>query len=178
MATAPGLLTPEDFHRLYDGRKPYYEYWFGEAIQKLMRVHVHAIVCTVLLLFLERLGSNAMPEVRLKVIREAEPVPDIIAIRGRAAGAYPKVAPELCIEVLSPDDRFNRVLRKAIAYIEWGTAHAWIIDPAKRTAWHLDQNNSPNPEFIGLDGILAAGPDTAITMAELFAEVDKRWQPE
>jgi hypothetical protein len=43
MATATHLSL-EEFHRLYDGVKPNYEYWFGEAIQKPMATNLHGVL--------------------------------------------------------------------------------------------------------------------------------------
>ena len=52
--TAP--LTLEEFHRLYDGAKPPYEYWYGKAIQKSMPTLLHSIVQLVIAMLLEKAG--------------------------------------------------------------------------------------------------------------------------
>jgi len=49
MATVASKLSLEEFHRLYDGEKPYREYWFGEAIAKPMPTSLHSAVQSVLI---------------------------------------------------------------------------------------------------------------------------------
>lgn len=140
MATAASHLTSEEFHRLYDGEKPAFEYWFGEAIQKTMPTSLHGVVQFLTMLTLRSLGWTVASEVRLKVIREAEPVPDVIAVHGKLPKRYPTTPPELCIEILSPGDRLDRILWKARHYLDWGSSFVWIIDPEARTAWCLTKS--------------------------------------
>jgi Uma2 family endonuclease len=164
-------LSLEEFHKLYDGAKPAYEYWDGKAVQKSMPTMLHSLVQGLLCAMLRQAGWNAGPEVRLNVVREAEPVPDLIAIRGKYRGRYPAAAPELCVEILSPGDSLEWAFRKAARYIQWGTECVWIIDPEKRTAWTL-LKDSPEPTSIPPDGALQIR-ETTIALPALFAEVDK-----
>ena len=83
MAAQPEALTLEEFHKLYDGSKPAYEYWYGQVFRKPMPTVLHGIVQAILVMLLERAGWNTAPEVRLKVVAEVEPVPDLIAVRFR-----------------------------------------------------------------------------------------------
>lgn len=171
MAAQPSPLSLEQFHQLYDGAKPAYEYWHGAAVQKSMPTLLHGIVQFILMTLLKRDGWRTASEVRLKVVPEAEPVPDVIAVHGKFKGSYPSSAPELCVEIMSPDDRLSKVIEKAKAYLSWGSQFVWIIDPEKRTAWTLSSESGPDPIWIAPTGTLRAG-DTAIDMHELFAAVD------
>jgi Uma2 family endonuclease len=139
MAAQPLPLTLEEFHTLYDGAKPAFEYWHGAAVQKPMPTVLHGIVQAILVMLLERAGWNTASEVRLKVVSDAEPVPDVIAVHGKFEGRYPTAAPALCIEILSPRDTLAKTLEKPSTYISWGSRCVWIIDPEKRTAWSLTQ---------------------------------------
>jgi Uma2 family endonuclease len=47
---------------------------------------------------------------------------------------FPALAPDLAVEVLSPDDRRSEVLEKVGEYLDNGTRLVWVIDPDKRTA--------------------------------------------
>ncbi|MGH9608474.1 MAG: Uma2 family endonuclease [Bryobacteraceae bacterium] len=173
MAAQTSPLSLEEFHARFDGAKPAYEYWDGVAIQKPMPTLLHSILEVILTMFLDKAGWNAVPEVRLKVVPDAEPVPDMIAVRGKKyKGRYPKVAPELCIEILSPGDTLSKTLSKAKRYISWGSEYVWVIDPEKRTAWILSQDR-PEPVWISPEGSLRAG-DTEISLSSLFAEVEKK----
>jgi Uma2 family endonuclease len=172
MAAQPEALTLEEFHRLYDGEKPAYEYWYGQAIRKSMPTALHGIVQMILAMLLEKAGWNTASEVRLKVVREIEPVPDLIAIHGKFKGRYPVTAPELCVEIMSPEDTLTQTREKAKRYISWGSQHVWIIDPEKRTAWDLSAQ-APELSWIPPEGSLRVA-ETAIDLSEIFAEVDNR----
>jgi Uma2 family endonuclease len=175
MATQSAPLTLEEFHRLYDGRKPAYEYWFGRAIQKPMPTLLHSLMQAALILLLEKAGWISGPEVRLKASKEAEPVPDLIASRNKFKGRYPIRAPELCIEILSPDQRLKRMIEKAKHYIAWGASDVWIVDPEKRTAWQM--RNDETLTWVSPDGSLTAG-ETEISLTDLFQEIDRKLETE
>ena len=125
MAAQPEALALEEFHNLYDGQKPAYEYWYGHAVRKSMPTALHGIVQLIMGMLLERAGWNTASEVTLKVVSEVEPVPDLIATRGKFKGRFPTAAPELCIEIMPP----AKTREKAKRYIGWGSQHVWIIDP-------------------------------------------------
>ena len=46
---------------------------------------------------------------------------------------YPDVAPDVCVEILSPDKRLKRILEKLREYFAKGVRMVWIIDPEDRT---------------------------------------------
>jgi len=50
------------------------------------------------------------------------------------AQVFPKMAPDLAVEVLSPSDRPRRVLDRVGEYLESGVRLVWVIDPQKRRA--------------------------------------------
>ena len=47
---------------------------------------------------------------------------------------FPALAPDLAVEVLSPDDRPGEVLAKVAEYLSAGTRLVWVIDPERRLA--------------------------------------------
>jgi Uma2 family endonuclease len=165
-------LSLEEFHRLYDGEKPYHEYWFGEAIPKAMPTSLHSAVQLTLSILLLRHGWKALAEVLLKIVRDAQPVPDIVASRNKIEYPYPTSPVELCVEILSPEDRLKKTIQKAGYYLDWGVQYCWIIDPGMRTAWIVTAEHRDGI-LIHPDGALTAGDDTEISLAENFAEVDK-----
>ncbi|MGI9072412.1 MAG: Uma2 family endonuclease [Bryobacteraceae bacterium] len=161
MSAAITPLSLEEFHRLYDGVKPYYEYWFGEAIPKPLATSLHGVVQFVLMLLLRTRGWSVASEVTLKLVPDAEPVPDVVASREKIEQPYPTKPVELCIEIRSPQD-----------YLSWGVRNVWIIDPEAGTAWIMTPEH-PESIWIHPDGSLTLDPDTVIALPELFAEVDK-----
>jgi Uma2 family endonuclease len=172
MSAATSPLSLEEFHRLYDGVKPYHEYWFGEAIPKPLANSLHGAVQFVLMLLLRMRGWTALPEVTLKLVPNAEPIPDVVASREKIEQPYPTKPFELCVEVRSPQDSLKKLFDKGKCYLNWGVLHVWIIDPEARTAWMMTPEH-PEGIWIHPGGSLIADQDTVVTLPELFAEVDK-----
>jgi Uma2 family endonuclease len=48
--------------------------------------------------------------------------------------AFPDLAPDLVVEVLSPDDRPGETLAKVGEWLEAGAQRVWVIDPERRIA--------------------------------------------
>jgi Uma2 family endonuclease len=47
---------------------------------------------------------------------------------------YPALAPDLVVEVLSPDDRPGEVLAKVADWLSGGSKLVWVVDPERRVA--------------------------------------------
>ena len=62
--------------------------------------------------------------------------------RGPLAGGYPDVPPDLVVEVLSPDDRWPKVLAKVAEYLNAGVAAVAVLDPEEK-ALHLYDGERP-----------------------------------
>jgi Uma2 family endonuclease len=172
MSAATTPLSLEEFHRLYDGVKPYREYWFGEAIPKPLANSLHGAVQFVLMLLLRMRGWNVASEVTLKLVPDAEPIPDVVASREKIEQPYPTKPVELCIEIRSPQDSLKKLFKKGKYYLSWGVYTVWIIDPEAGTAWMMKAEH-PDGIWIHPDGSLVADPDVIINLPELFTEVDK-----
>ena len=164
MATVGSHLSLEEFHRLHDGEKPYREYWFGEAVPKPRATAIHGVLASR--------GWKVASEVRLKIVPYAQPVPDIVASRDKIEHPYPTKPVEICVEILSPEDRLKKVIQKAGYYMDWGVQFCWIIDPGTRTAWIVTAEHRDGI-WIHPDGALTAGDGTEIPLSEIFAEVDE-----
>ena len=51
-----------------------------------------------------------------------------------APQGFPALAPDLAVEVLSPDDRPGEVLAKVADWLDAGAKLVWVVDPARRLA--------------------------------------------
>ena len=49
-------------------------------------------------------------------------------------GGYAPFAPDLAVEVLSPDDRAGEVLAKVADWLRAGSRLVWVVDPDRRSA--------------------------------------------
>jgi Uma2 family endonuclease len=54
--------------------------------------------------------------------------------RDQAPVGFIELAPDLAVEVLSPDDRRREVLEKVGEFLDAGTRLVWVLDPEKRVA--------------------------------------------
>jgi Uma2 family endonuclease len=69
----------------------------------------------------------------------------------RPAG-YAEFAPDLVVEVLSPEDRPGQILAKVADWMEAGTRVVWVVDPQRRVARVYRADGSES--LIGDDGAL------------------------
>ncbi|HMH82731.1 MAG TPA: Uma2 family endonuclease, partial [Gemmatimonadales bacterium] len=67
---------------------------------------------------------------------------------------FARLAPDLVVEVLSPDDRPGEVLAKVADWLSAGTRLVWVVDPARRRArvYRADGSDSSVEADGALDG--------------------------
>jgi Uma2 family endonuclease len=58
------------------------------------------------------------------------------------AAGFAALAPDLVVEVLSPDDRPGEVLAKVADWLSGGTRLVWVVDPVRRLARVYRQDGS------------------------------------
>jgi Uma2 family endonuclease len=168
MAAAADKLTLEDFDRQYGDSKPYYEFWFGEAIQKSMPTVIHGWLQVIIAWLLKEAGYRAGSEVRLKISPDFQPVPDVVAVEGRVERPYFTKPVVVAVEILSPDDSFHRVMRKCEIYAEWGIQTVVVLDPESRAGWTWDHRlKSLIPATL-----IALPNGNNIPLTRIFAELD------
>jgi Uma2 family endonuclease len=138
MSVAAEKLTRERFRATYAQRKPYYELLDGEAVQKSLPTRLHSVLQFVLSVMLKELGFKSRPELTLAIDESWEPTPDVCGVVGAEEDPYPTHAVAVAIEVLSPDDRFMRVIQKCRKYAAWGVQDILVYDPVGREAWYWD----------------------------------------
>ena len=126
-----------------DGRK--YELVDGEVVMSPAGSR-HGAVCARLITrlgpFIEqrRLGYLFDSSTGFRMPNGNVRLPDVAFVaRGRFEGGkvpegFSPVAPDLAVEVLSPDDRPRHVLDKVGEYLDAGVPLVWVVDPKTRTA--------------------------------------------
>jgi Uma2 family endonuclease len=85
---------------------------------------------------------------------------------------FPKVAPDLVVEVLSPDETRARLEEKIRDYFEAGTLLVWVVDPEQRTVTVRPRGAAE--QSLGTDGRLDGGnvlPGFSLQVARLFAKL-------
>lgn len=93
--------------------------------------------------FVRRAGAGAVfaAETGFKLASNPDTVraPDVAFVARervppRSARGFPALAPDLVVEVLSPDDRPGEVLAKVGDWLQAGTRLVWVVDPERRQA--------------------------------------------
>jgi Uma2 family endonuclease len=108
-----------------------------------------------------RLGSVLAAETGFKLFSDPDTVraPDVAFIRVDRVPTppprgFPAMAPDLAVEVLSPDDRPGEVLQKVADWLNGGVRLVWVVDPRRRIArvYRPDGVDSQLNERDALDG--------------------------
>ncbi len=136
MATLANANLPlSEFRKRYAEEKPYYEYWFGEAVQKSVPTVLHSLLVRILLTALVEAGYRCGPELELRIDPDWQPKADVAAWTKTIEGPYPIMPIDVVVEILSPEDRMQRVLAKCKNYERIGIAGIFVMDPESRDAW-------------------------------------------
>jgi len=117
----------------------------------------------------KKLGVRVYPELRLQVDAEHVRVPDVMVMRDSdPVDEIVVVAPLLCIEVLSPEDRMSEIQEKVDEYLDMGVNSVWVVDPRRRKAFQTDVRSLQPVEVLTV-------PDTkiAIPLSEVFEELNE-----
>lgn len=103
--------------------------------------------------------------------------PDLAFVRldrlvgGRGPRGYFHGAPDLAIEIVSPDDRYTEVLEKVEEWLEHGTRLVFVVDPRRLIVRVYRQNGTYL--VLGLDDVLSGEdvvPGWTLPVRELFEQ--------
>ena len=110
-------------------------------------------------------GIEVIPELRVQVGANRFRVPDVCVAEYSDEPIVTK-PPLLCIEVLSPEDRVNRLKRKIDDYLKMGVPNVWVLDPATKQAYVA----TPAEGFHEVkSGVLRTeNPPLEVLLSELF----------
>ncbi|MCS7300920.1 MAG: Uma2 family endonuclease [Fimbriimonadales bacterium] len=146
MATAVGQrMSVEEFERAYMGKRA--ELWRGEVREYMPAGARHGEIAMSIgaevRAFVRQygLGKTYAAETGF-VLRtpagESVLAPDAAFIRkerlpeGEPAKGFSRVAPDLVVEVVSPDDSYNKVREKVGEWLAGGVQVVWVVDPERR----------------------------------------------
>ncbi|MCB1190129.1 MAG: Uma2 family endonuclease [Leptospiraceae bacterium] len=132
-------LTLEEFLE-FPETKPYCEYINGGIEEKSMPKGEHSIIQTNLVAYINQLGKQNKTFLALTELRctfgGSSIVPDIAVFEwsrlpktqnGRIANNF-TIYPDWIIEILSPEQSTNKVMKKILFCIKQGTKLGWLID--------------------------------------------------
>jgi Uma2 family endonuclease len=113
----------------------------------------------------------AYAEQRVQVSARRLRVPDICVYVGTAPNEQVfRTPPFTCIEVVSPEDRMERMQERIDDYLRFGVQYVWVIHPRTRRAWVHTKDGVHEAK----DGILRTeNPALTVPLAEIFAGMDE-----
>lgn len=146
MSQETRLVTADELFRMPDDGEHRYELVKGRLLTMTPAGSLHGLLVTRLTVALalyveeERLGVVFSGEPGFHLARDPDTVraPDVAFIsRARIpAGGIPRSfwsgAPDLAVEVMSPDDRRSEVKEKIAEYLSLGVREVWLVEPAPR----------------------------------------------
>lgn len=148
------------------------EYVDGAILQRNLGERDHSSVQRELVYFFRtrqrRWKVFAYPEQRVQVSPTRFRVPDVCVF----AGENPeepifRKPPFICIEILSPEDRWERTQEKIDDYLNFGVPYVWVLNPRQRRAWSFTKSGST--EII--DGTLrTVNPAFEIPLRKIFGQ--------
>jgi Uma2 family endonuclease len=165
MSIATGVSLEEYLHTVYE---PDCDYVDGVLEDRNVGQKRHSRTQKRSILILSPLvephGLEALPEQRVQVSKTCVRVPDVCVVR-RTDEEVEHDPPELCIEILSPDDRWKRLHRCINDYLAFGVPVIWILDPYDREAFMATQENKDPHKVFEL-----RWNDVVIQLGEIFPE--------
>jgi Uma2 family endonuclease len=172
MATTPALLTIEEY--LKTSYRPDCDFVDGEIEERNVGERDHnrtQLLIGAWFLNHESAGQiEVIPEQRTRVSDSRVRIPDICLIRASAPREQVTATPPLlCIEVLSPEDRFARITKRLDDFARMGVPHLWIIDPRERVAYIYD---SPGNLKLITDRLGIPESPIYLDLPTLFAALD------
>ena len=173
MASAVHILVSEYLATSY---RPDCDYIDGEVQERHLGEEAHGLIQSAITSIFRThrsvWGLRSVTEQRLQVSPTRYRIPDVCVVPStKPVASVMRTPPVLCVEVLSPEDRFQRVMVRVEEYLAMGVPQVWIIDPETREAWTATAASGPVPlvePFFTL-----TGTPVRISIAEIFEEIDE-----
>jgi len=159
MSVGQALVTAEEFMQIAADRDGLVELVHGEVIEMSRPGAQHGLVCAEIAGELRnwakpgRRGRVLTNDAGVQTERDPDTVrgPDVLFIRmerlpsGSVPAGWIEIPPDLCVEVLSPNDRWPDVVEKINEYFHLGVPEVWVLNPATHEVQiHLDTEGLPD----------------------------------
>ena len=172
MASATLIPVSEYLATMY---RPDCDYVDGEVQERNLGERSHSLLQFILAAIFNanrrEWGVIAAPEIRVEVGPGRYRIPDVAVMR-RSDPATPivRVAPLVCVEVLSPEDRIGRMQERFADYFRMGVEHVWLLDPESRNAWVAVRDGSLQRVA---EELVVEGTAIRVRLREVWAELDE-----
>jgi Uma2 family endonuclease len=170
MATGALVSVAEYLSSSY---RPDRDYVDGVILERNLGEYDHGrlqlLLATYLVLREQEWRIRAVTEVRVQVSPTRFRIPDVLVMRAEApVEQIVTTAPFICIEILSEEDRMERMQDRIDDYLTMGVPHVWVINPRSRRAFVYTTEGSHEAK----DGILRTeNPELVVPLAEVFESI-------
>jgi Uma2 family endonuclease len=174
MAMATSTLVPLSEY-LRTSYRPDRDWIDGELRERNMGEGPHAVIQGFFIGLLRdrriEWEIRVHPEQRVQTSDSHYRIPDICVMRSSDPfEAIIRVAPLLCIEVLSWDDRMTEIQERVDDYFAMGVQAVWVVDPRRRRAFEAGSGGYLYPVTTEL---ILEGTPIRVPVAEVFAELNE-----
>ncbi len=171
-AALPALITIEEY--LASTYEPDLEFVDGVLEEKIKGERDHGFLQMMIGTWFNNHRAewniDVLAEYRTRTSKNRVRLPDICVVYQGASSERVRVtAPLLCIEILSPEDRPGRVMKRLDDFVQMGAENLWILDPSDRSAATYSKFGMKR-----LEGDRLSIPDSPIYLdvAATFATLD------
>jgi Uma2 family endonuclease len=172
MATISRIPVSEYLHEIY---RPDRDYVDGEVQERNMGEKEHSAWQFALARYFyghrKEWELRVYPELRLQISPTRFRVPDLMLLRRGAPDEQIITHPPLvCIEILSPEDRFGRIEERIADYLNLGVREVWVIDPVVVQGYRC---KGANPrDWQQTNQLTVEGTPIKVDLAEIVADLD------
>ena len=106
---------------------------------------------------------HVFPSVRIQVSGTRVRVPDVAAYLTEPVVQVFTTPPYLVVEILSPEDRWSRTLRKLEDYARMGCPNIWVVDPFAGKAYQYRSSGVLEVQ----DALVTADGALSVTLHEI-----------
>jgi len=165
------ISVDEYLHTTY---RPDCDYVDGEVLERNMGEQAHSTTQGEFLFYFRSRQREwnvfVFPEQRIQVLPTRFRISDVCV----CVGEKPKeeifnTPPFICIEILSPEDRIDRIQDRIDDYLNFGVPYVCVVNPRSRRAWVYTMESIYEVK----DGVLRTeSPSLSVPLAEIFAALD------
>jgi len=163
------LISVEEYLRT--SYRPDCDYVDGEVLERNVGEKDHSSLQKRIILYLaareSQLGICVFPEQRVQVSAKRFRIPDICVTLGEPDEQIFTKPPFICIEILSPEDRWPRTQERIDDYLAMDVPYVWVLDPSTKTAYSATPAERTQQVTTGI--LKTLNPSVEVPLSEIFA---------
>ena len=161
------LISVEEYLRT--SYRPDCDYVDGEVLERNVGEKAHGTVQKKIIVYFgpreTEWGICALPTLRVQVSKTRFRIPDICVTLGEPNEEILRQPPFICIEILSPEDRWPRIQQRIDDYLAMGVPYVWVLDPAAKTAYSVTRTAGTNQVT---DVLKTLNPSVELPLSEIL----------